>query len=586
MAELSALNVMINGDSGDLTAAVDRAENSLRGLGTQATRTNSQIAAGAARVNQYATQVRSAGAHTANLGAQFNDIGVMLAAGQSPLMLAVQQGTQINQVLQQVGTTGRERLGALAAAFTSLISPANLATFGIIAGGAALVQWGIAALGAESEAVKFSDQLDALNELMTEADRVTDILQMSIFELRNVYGEAAERVRDFAIAQAELTAAQASRRLAEQLELANYELRDYIQVSGTAFRSGTMLSTALTNLSRDFGITSGQARALEQQFRNLSNASTFDDQQASLVEIVRLLQEYEVDLSAIPPELARAISEMITLSNETDRAANAMSRLRGEAAGVTIGVGLNPDDPNLLPPPRRTTGGGGGGGGGGGISLQDQIERDLEQLREGFMTREELEIEAYASQQELLQQALEQRLLTQQAYNALMEEAQAAHQDKMAAIDAYKYGTGLQVAEQFMGDMAKALQGGNEKMARISKAFAASEALINAWRAYSQVIADPSLPFFAKIPAALSVLSAGIGAVNAIKGISGGGGGGGATGGGAASIGASAAPALPRQNIVIDLVGDTFSRGSVQELFNQLNDGLRSGYQIEGVLVR
>ena len=82
--------------------------------------------------------------HIGNLTAQFNDIGVMLAAGQSPLQLAVQQGTQINQVFQQLGS-GANAMKALRAGFLAMISPLSLLTLGIIAGGAALVQWGIKA---------------------------------------------------------------------------------------------------------------------------------------------------------------------------------------------------------------------------------------------------------------------------------------------------------------------------------------------------------------------------------------------------------------------------------------------------------
>lgn len=211
-------------------------------------------------------------------------------------------------------------------------------------------------------------------------------------------------------------------------------------------------------------------------------------------------------------------------------------------------------------------------------SLANQIERDLEQLREGFMSQEELQIAAYESQQEILQQALDRRLITQQEYNSLMEDAQKQHQDHMAAIDAYRHGTGVQQAQQFMGDMATALRNGNDKMANISRVFAAGETLINAWRAYSQTLADPTLPFFAKIPAALSVLSAGMGAVNAIRGMGGGGGSGGASAASGAASAASAAPARSSSNVAINLTGgDMFSRDQVIGLINAINEAQEDG---------
>lgn len=80
--------------------------------------------------------------NVANLAAQFNDIGVQLASGTSPLQIALQQGTQINQVLGAQGATGTLKL--LGAAFLNVVSPVNLITIGIIALGGAAIQ----ALGA------------------------------------------------------------------------------------------------------------------------------------------------------------------------------------------------------------------------------------------------------------------------------------------------------------------------------------------------------------------------------------------------------------------------------------------------------
>jgi hypothetical protein len=132
-----------------------------------------------------------------------------------------------------------------------------------------------------------------------------------------------------------------------------------------------------------------------------------------------------------------------------------------------------------------------------------------------------------------------------------------------------------------MGDMASALQGGNERMARIARVFGAGEALVNAWRAYSQVLADPTLPFFAKIPAALSVLSAGLGAVQAIKG----GGSGGATAGGAASA-ATAQAARPTQNVLIDLGNASATQvNQFQQFADTFNEVVRQGI-LPNVIVR
>ena len=153
-----------------------------------------------------------------------------------------------------------------------------------------------------------------------------------------------------------------------------------------------------------------------------------------------------------------------------------------------------------------------------------------------------------------------------------MEAAHEQHSARMADIDVYRYGTGLQQAETFFGQMATSFQTGSEKMQRVARTFGAIEALINAYRAYNQTLADPSLPFFAKFAAAASVLSAGIGAVNAIKGS----GGGGVTG---ATPGIAAQQAAPQtsQNVAIQLQGDIFGRDQIESLINQINQATEDG---------
>ena len=86
-------------------AARDRAAQSL-----------TPLASGLRRVGSEATNT---GMAVTQLGYQFNDIGMMIAAGQNPLMLALQQGSQITQVLGPMGAGGA--LKALGGAFMGLL---------------------------------------------------------------------------------------------------------------------------------------------------------------------------------------------------------------------------------------------------------------------------------------------------------------------------------------------------------------------------------------------------------------------------------------------------------------------------------
>lgn len=107
-------------------------------------RLDAQYELAARSANKMAVAGRSAAqtAHTTNLMFQAQDIAMMTAMGQAPMMLALQQGSQVGPILQQMAQVGgmRAALGGVGTALASLISPINLATLGIIALGAAGVQ--------------------------------------------------------------------------------------------------------------------------------------------------------------------------------------------------------------------------------------------------------------------------------------------------------------------------------------------------------------------------------------------------------------------------------------------------------------
>ncbi|WP_412063972.1 phage tail tip lysozyme [Rhizobium sp. SYY.PMSO] len=77
---------------------------------------------------------------TGNIVAQLQDIGVGAFGGQKPLTIALQQGTQLADVIQTF-SSGRSAIAGLGAAFTSLVSPVSLITVGLTAGAAALIQY-------------------------------------------------------------------------------------------------------------------------------------------------------------------------------------------------------------------------------------------------------------------------------------------------------------------------------------------------------------------------------------------------------------------------------------------------------------
>lgn len=106
------------------------------------------------RVQRAANSNTPGGMNTANIAAQFQDIGVTAAMGMSPLQIALQQGTQLQAVLGPMGAAGAVR--ALGAAFASLVNPVSLVTLGLVAAGAALIQY---FMGSDDEVEKSNEQL-------------------------------------------------------------------------------------------------------------------------------------------------------------------------------------------------------------------------------------------------------------------------------------------------------------------------------------------------------------------------------------------------------------------------------------------
>lgn len=194
--------------------------------GAAADQLSGKLATAGNQAQRYGTQVQGARMQTANIAAQFNDIGVMLASGQSPLMLALQQGTQLNQIFAQMGS-GRQVLSGLAAGFMSMVNPLSLATIAIIAGGAALAQWGMKAFGASEESKKLAESLKEIEENAVQAREALRAARLgySAAELQAVDAIAAKRAEILAAEQAvERAAGRNVSTMRHQLELRQGEL--------------------------------------------------------------------------------------------------------------------------------------------------------------------------------------------------------------------------------------------------------------------------------------------------------------------------------------------------------------------------
>lgn len=133
------------------------------------------------RNSALAAQPRANTFQTSNIAAQFQDIGVTTAMGMSPIQIALQQGTQLSAVFNDLKRDGQSVGATLAGAFASVVSPISLVTIGVIAAGAAAFQY--------------------FSTVMTEGDKSAEVLKEQaalISAVAERWGDAVPALREYA----------------------------------------------------------------------------------------------------------------------------------------------------------------------------------------------------------------------------------------------------------------------------------------------------------------------------------------------------------------------------------------------------
>lgn len=607
MVDLAPLNVRITADTTDFQDGMTEANTGLTTLGANAERV---------------------GRNTQRTGGNITALGGA-ARGTSPQLRMMSM--QLSQVAQQGAATGNY-MQALAIQAPDLAL--GFGAIGIAVGALIPILYGVgsAFLEASDSGATFEDTVEGMTAAVSAYRDVSSALSGTMDDLSKRFGvniEEGQRLleiqQQLARVQAQAAVSRGLSRVGEEIgagpfslidprlitagseALEDYENRLYalieaeqaasdadlqfnaarqaaIQVYQEQLYQVSQLDKSFGELAETLGVETGPAvQAVARAMAELAQAETLEDQVAASQRLADAIYEAtdgfrdgNVEAQALYENLLNAVSAGLELQGldlatgiaaAADEAARLEQKLRDAYGLYGFTRERAPDEPVAAPSP--------GGRRGGGGARANPIEAQLESLRNSLMTQEEAQIASFQRQQETLEVALQQRLLTQQEYNALIEAAQQQHTQAMTAIDAYRYGSGLDKAETFFGDMASAFASGNERMIAIGQKFAAIEALINAGRAFAQVAADPSLPWFAKIPAAIGVASA-ISQFASSAGI------GGAGGIGAATTQAQAAPQMTQvANIVLN--GDSFSQQSVKGLFDQLNEGFDNGLRLRVV---
>jgi hypothetical protein len=359
---------------------------------------------------------------------------------------------------------------------------------------------------------------------------------------------------------------------AEDMETSTYDARD-----------------ALDELNASMGLVPGSAEAAGRSAVDLANdnyklaESALAAAEAELAKRRAMREEKAVPGGVRGPSRARlfeAEDEAEATLAEAERAlAAARTRIENTVFG---GVSASNYGDNVAPPielepivitPEDIDTGSGTAGLSTADKLREQLEARLEVLTNGLMTEREVVQEWYEEGQTVLEDALAKGLLTEEEYREQRERLEEEHQKRMNAIKQAGAAADLATVAGAGAEILNAIGQNNKKALKIAKVFGAAEALISTYVGASEAL---KLPFPQNFAAAAAIIAKGIGFVNAIKSV----GDNGSSGGGSGSTGASSAasaPAVPTQTVSINLQGDTFSRGSVEGLLEQIQSQLDRG---------
>ncbi|WP_420882139.1 phage tail tip lysozyme [Rhizobium gallicum] len=242
-----------------MSQALDRERLSYEKLRTSATAAGASVKA--ANANNAGGGQRF---NSANAAFQAQDIAVTAAMGMNPLMIGLQQGTQLAAVVSSM----ERPVSGLAAAFASLINPVSLITIGLTAGTAALIQYfTTSSEGSDGMSADLQKQAELISGL---ADRWGD----AIPSLKQ-YADELNRAREASELQAgvgllnEKTLADVRKGL-DDARISIADISSQLRAAGT--ESGTILQ--LENAFSSFATAADEGKLSAEQVNSVQTALT------------------------------------------------------------------------------------------------------------------------------------------------------------------------------------------------------------------------------------------------------------------------------------------------------------------------
>lgn len=438
-------------------------------------RTAAQLRATATASQKFGAAQGQARHHVANLSFQLNDIGMMMATGQNPFTLMMQQGPQVAQIFSQMNQEGRKIGPTLAGAFKMFLNPTTAVTLALVGGFAALGQWAMGAIGASRDAKTFEE---SLSNLEGSAGRVNSAYRLMARDgLEEVY-QAYGRINEGVIRNIQLLTEAA---VLQELQA----IKDAAAAIKEEFTGG-WFTTDVDDIRNLFNTTNDNARSLLNTIDQIKNAKTFDEQAEAAVRLRDALLSGGLSIESFEGEARRAVIEIVKMADGAERLKEQVDRSKklgeqfarldlaggviaaGNAAlvlahrmGITLATAqrlaaLGDQGVSTDPSGKRYSGRGGdpremggstfdlavkeadawiklqeeidktrknAGGGGGGAELA-RAEKQFQSLRE-LMERESIfQVAEYEKRQAQLDNAYAKKLLSEQQYQEMRKQLQ------------------------------------------------------------------------------------------------------------------------------------------------------------------
>lgn len=223
----------------------------------------------------------AAAAYSANLMYQWNDIAMMAMAGQNPMMLMMQQGTQVTQTFAGLRASGLSVGTALRASFMGMLNPMSLATMAVIGFGTAAVQW---FMDSGEKAQTLDETLGDLEKSTSAVNRAMKEAKKGTSELSEDFGVGAKKAREMNLAMLGIAQMQAAK-----------DLKDAIgSISDTIDDMASWGVVDLRTLEKQFNLTSYGAAQVGAAIQKYQFASTDAERAAAAQEIAKAIKKSSV----------------------------------------------------------------------------------------------------------------------------------------------------------------------------------------------------------------------------------------------------------------------------------------------------